>query len=147
MTILFAVVFVGIVWGIYSLVGRNGSSAPAAAVANPATAPGAKPNPYQALVELSGVRFTEDAKKKPIVKFVVINHSGAEIYGLAATVTVLSHTAKSDTLVGTFSFSKADIGPYQSKDLSAPLDTKLQPVDLPDWQFVKVDVQITAAGS
>ncbi|SPF40398.1 conserved exported hypothetical protein [Candidatus Sulfopaludibacter sp. SbA4] len=147
MTVLFAVVFVGVVWGIYSLVGRGGSSSsPTAAVANPAAAPGTKPNPYQEFVEISGVRFTQDAKKKLVVKFVVINHSGADIYGLAATVTVLSHTPKSDSPVGTFSF-KADIGPYQSKDLTEPLDSKLPMVEMPDWQFVKTDVQITAAGS
>jgi len=146
MTPIFAVVFVGVVWGIYSLVHTGGNSAPAAAVANSAAKSATPPNPYQQYIELSGVRFTVDAKKKPVVKFVVTNHSDADIQGLEANVTVLSHTQTSDTPVGTFSF-KTEVGPNQSKDLTAPFDTKMQMVELPDWQFVKVDVQITAAGS
>ena len=138
-------VFGGVVFGIYSLVHTGGSS-PAAEVAPPPKQD-AKPNPYSQFVEISGVRFTTDStKKKALVKFVVTNHSTADIEGLAATVTVLSHTAKSDGLVGTFSF-KSDLGPMQSKDLSVPLDTKLPMVELPDWQFVKTDLQITAPGA
>jgi hypothetical protein len=147
LTPVFAVVFLGIVWGIYSLVHTGPSSSPAAATATPAIAPGGKANPYQQFVEVSGVRFASETKQKPVVKFVLINHSPADIQGLAGTVTVLAHTPKSDEVVGTFTFTKVDLGPFQSKDLSAPLTTKLTMVELPDWQFVKTDIQVTSPGS
>ncbi|HEY2018210.1 MAG TPA: hypothetical protein VGH38_32115, partial [Bryobacteraceae bacterium] len=116
-------------------------------VESPAAKPGAKLNPYQKFIEISGVRFTADAKKKPVVKFVVINHSGADIDGLAGNVTIWGRTQKSEEeAAGTFSF-KTSIGPFESKDISAPLNTKLPMVQLPDWQNVSTDIQITAPGS
>lgn len=150
MTIVFTLAFLGLVGGIYWLIGYmkgGGAGSPSATVESPAAKPGAKQNPYQKFIEISGVRFTVDAKKKPVVKFVVINHSGADILGLAGNVTIWGRTQKSEEeAAGTFSF-KADVGPFSSKDLSAPLNTKLPMVQLPDWQNVSTDIQITAPGS
>jgi len=147
MAVLFAVGFVGVVFGIYSLVSSKSHSsppAPAAAVESPAAKPGAKPNPLQKYIEVSGVRFAEE-KAKPVVKFVITNHSGADITGLAGNVTIWGRTQKSEEdAQGTFTFSGANIGPYESKDLSAPLNTKLKIYELPDWQNVTTDIQVTA---
>jgi hypothetical protein len=147
LTILFLVAFLGLGAGVYWFLGRNGASSPTASVESPAAKPGAKANPYQKYIEISGVRFTVDAKKKPIVKFVVINHSPAEIEGLKGNVTIWGRTQKSEEeAAGTFTFSTS-LGPWESKDLSAPLTTKKQMVELPDWQNVSTDIQITAPGA
>ncbi len=150
MTIVFTLAFLGLGLGVYWLVDymkRGGAASPSATVESPAAKPGAKLNPYQKFIEISGVRFTTDAKKKPVVKFVVINHSGADILGLGGNVTIWGRTQKSEEeAAGTFSF-KTDVGPFQSKDLSAPLNTKLPMVQLPDWQNVSTDIQITAPGA
>ena len=47
-----------------------------------------------------------------------------------------------------FTFT-TDLKAYESKELTAPLNTKLKIYELPDWQNVSTDVQITApaAGS
>jgi hypothetical protein len=148
LTIVFVLAFVGLGAGIYWALGyfRGGSqaAAPPATVESPAAKPGAKTNPLQKYVEVSGIRFTEDDKKRIVVKFVVTNHSDADLAGLAGNVTVWARTQKSEEdAVGTFSF-KASPGPLASQEASAPLTTKLKVYELPDWQNVTSDLQITA---
>jgi hypothetical protein len=144
MAVLFAAAFAVVGWGVYSLVGSKSPSAPSATVESPAAKPGAKTNPLQKFIEISGVRFAEDKKKKPAVTFIVTNHSGEDVTGLAGNVTVFASTKKSEEdAVGTFSFT-TNIVPFGSKELTVPLTTKLRAYELPDWQFVSTDIQITA---
>ena len=148
MTVLLAVGFVVCLWGIYSIVGssRGGTQKPSTTVESPAAKPGAPTNAWQKFVEVSGVRFAENAKKQPIVKFVLINHSGMEIEGLAGNVTLFGRTQKSEEeAAGTFTFT-ANLEPNAAKDMEAPLTTKLKIYELPDWQNVSTDLQITAPG-
>jgi hypothetical protein len=75
---------------------------------------------------------------------VVVNHSEAEINGLAGNVTMWGRTKKSEEdAQGTFSFSTT-LGPFESKELSAPINTKLKIYELPDWQNITTDIQVTA---
>ena len=87
----------------------------------------------------------QDAKKKnTVAKFLVINHSEADFSGLAGNVTIWGRTQKSEEdAEGTFSFT-TNLGPLESKDLSAPVASKLQIYEMPDWQNVTLDLQITA---
>jgi hypothetical protein len=147
LTIVFALAIFGVVAGVYWLVGalKGGSASPAkqlATVESPAAKPGAKASPFQKYIEVSGVRFLED-KKKPVVRFVVTNHSAADIAGLTGNVTIWARTQKSEEeSAGTFSFTTS-LGPWEIKDLTAPLTTKLKMIELPDWQNTTTDVQIT----
>jgi hypothetical protein len=154
MTIVFALGVAGAVFGVVSLMSVNkGTSvtgpAPGATPAANTPSPVVKPpvqsnNQLQKYIEVSGVRFIEDEKKNPLVKFVVINHSPADLTGLAGNVTVWAGPKKSDQDVqGVFSFT-TNIGPSESKDLTAPFDTKLKIYELADWQNIATDVQITA---
>lgn len=149
LTILFALAFVGIGSGVYWTVGyfRNRpETKPSAATENPAAKPGAAVNPIQKNIEVSGVRFATDPNKKSklLVKFVITNHSPAEISGLAGNVTIWGNTRKSEEdAQGSFAFNTS-LGPYESRELSAPLATKLKIFELPDWQNVTPDIQITA---
>ena len=149
MTILVALAVGGVLFGIIALVKSNRGSdgngpAPIAAVESPAAKPGAKTNPLQKYIEVAGVRFVSDPKNQaPMVKFLLINHSPADINGLAGNVTMWGRTQKSEEdAQGSFSFS-ATIGPYESKELTAPLNTKRKIYELADWQNITTDVQIT----
>jgi hypothetical protein len=149
MTVIFAVGIVGVVFGIVSLFSTNRGSegngpAPAAAVESPAAKPGAKTNGFQKYIEISGLRFVLDAKKKTtLAKFVVINHSEADIEGLAGNVTIWARTQKSEEdAQGTFTFT-TNLGSFESKELSVPLNTKRKIYELGDWQNLTTDVQIT----
>lgn len=149
MTIVFALAIAGVVFGILWMVSTNRGSAgsgpaPIASVESPAAKPGAKTNPLQKYIEISGVRFVLDAKKKTMAKFVIINHSEADINGLAGNVTIWGRTQKSEEdAQGTFSFS-TNLGPMESKEMSAPLNTKRKIYELGDWQNLTTDVQVTA---
>jgi len=151
MTIVFALAIAGVVFGIRWLVtGNRGSAgdgpAPIAAVENPAAKPGAKTNSLQKFIEISGVRFVQDAKKKTQAKFVVVNHSEADINGLSGNVTIWGRTQKSEEdAQGSFTFN-TNLGPFESKELTVPLDTKRKIYELADWQNITTDVQITGPG-
>jgi hypothetical protein len=150
MTILFALAIAGVVFGILWMVSTNRGSegngpAPIAAVESPAAKPGAKTNSFQKYIEVAGVRFVLDAKKKnTMAKFVLINHSETDIDGLAGNVTIWGRTQKSEEdAQGTFTFTTT-LGPFESKELSVPLNTKRKIYELGDWQNLTTDVQITA---
>jgi hypothetical protein len=148
LTVVFAFAFVGLGAGVYWVVqvfrGSHQATTPSINVESPAAKAGAKTNPLQKYIEVSGLRFTQDAKKKTIAKFVLINHSEADLTGLAGNVTIWGRTQKSEEdAQGTFSFT-TNLGPLESKELSAPVDTKFRIYELPDWQNVTLDLQITA---
>jgi hypothetical protein len=154
MAILFAVGFAVIVGGVYWLVSSSKTSSavalskPSANVESPAAKPGASVHPLQKQIEISGIRFQEDAQKKNIilVTFLVTNHSPADVYGLAGNVTLWSNTRRSDEdAQGTFSFT-TDVKGYASKELTLPLSTTKRAVELADWQYLSPDVQITGPG-
>jgi hypothetical protein len=148
LAIVFAVGIAGVVFGIYALL-RTGTSGgtgptPAAVVESPAAKPGGKTNPLQKHIEISGVRFSQDAKKKTLVTFVIVNHSTADMSGLTGNVTIWGSTQKSEEdAQGTFSFSTS-LAPFESKQLTAPLNTKKKIYELADWQNISTDIQITA---
>jgi len=146
LTVVFTLAFVGLVGGVVWLVQRGGSQSgtPPASVPSRAAKSGAKANPLQRYIEVAGVRFVQDAKKNTLAKFLLINHSEADFSGLAGNVTIWGRTQKSEEdAEGSFSFT-TNLGPLESKDLSAPVNTKLQIYELPDWQNATLDLQITA---
>ena len=148
MTVVFALAFVGLVGGVYWLVqnarGGSQSGKPSANVESPAAKAGAKTNPLQRYIEVTGLRFFQDPKKKTMAKFLVINHSQADFTGLAGNVTIWGRTQKSEEdAEGTFSFT-TNVGPMESKEVSVPVTSKLQIYEMPDWQNMTLDLQITA---
>jgi hypothetical protein len=150
LTVLFAAGFVGIVFGVYKLVNRA-PAAPAAAVESPAAKPGAPVNPIQRFVEIAGVRFVEDPKHKDqtIVRFLLVNHSDADLTGVGGNVTLWGSTRHSEEdAEGSFTFN-TDLKSNESKELTEPLNTKKKIYELPDWQNLTADLQVTspAAGS
>jgi hypothetical protein len=150
LAIVFTLAFGGLVLGVYWLVGSHGSSGAtqtSSAVDIPVPAPGAKANPYQKFIEISGIRFAEDPKNKDksIVKFVITNHADDEIAGLSGSVAIVGRGDKSGQAVAGFSFTTT-LGPEESKDLTTSLTTKLKAYELPDWQFAQPMLQITGPG-
>ena len=99
--------------------------APTATVESPAAKPGRQTNPLQRYIEISGVRFVEDPKKKTtLAKFVLINHSergyqrpGRQRHHLGPHPEIRGRRA------GTFTFT-TDLAPMESKEMTVPLNTK-----------------------
>ena len=144
MAILFAFAVLGVVAGVLWLLGATGAPKPTAVVESPAAKAGGKTNPYQKYIEISGVRFSEDARKKMQVHFVITNHSNADIPALAGNVTAWGRTRTSEEdAAGSFAF-KTELKGYESKEMTVAFTTKHKIYELPDWQNVSVDLQITS---
>lgn len=146
--ILFTALFLAVGFAAYFGYQRFSKSGPAGFTGGEQAAAAAKPkatSPLQKYIEVVGIRLTTDAKKKPIAKFLVVNHAGSELNDLGANVTLWASTSRSEEdAVGSFSFKLDNLGSNESKELSAPLKTKLKIYELPDWQNATAEVQITS---
>jgi hypothetical protein len=146
LTILFAFAFFGLGAGVYGLVHYfGGGSQAASAPADTSQAKGpVKESPFQKYVEVGGIRFVDGPKGQIEARFVVVNHSGADVVDLAGNVTIWGRAGKSEEAAGSFSFKLPSLGPYESKEATAPVISKLKAYELPDWQFITTDVRITS---
>ncbi len=140
------IVLIGLIFFVYQHSGKSAADsaggAKAAAVAGNKTA-----NPLQKYIEVVGIRLVDDVKHRPEARFIVVNHSNAELNDLTANVTLWASTGgtkgSDEDPVGTFSFKIDSIGGNESKEITAPLNTKLKIYELPDWQNATAEVQLT----
>lgn len=148
MSVLFALAFIAIglaaYWGVNRFRRHDGSGQQSGlAFENPGQAKKSQ-HPLQRYIEVAGVRFLQDPKKRTEVRFVLVNHSPDDITDLAGTVTIWGRTQKSDEeAVGTFAFKVPRIAAWESKEMSAVVDTALRVYELPDWQNITAEVQLT----
>jgi hypothetical protein len=104
-----------------------------------------KKNPLAKYLEVGGFRVTEGGAGKLTVKFAVINHSDADIGDLTMKVTLTTTAAKpEDAPIAVFDAKVPSIGPQEVKDAVGTATTKLRVYELPDWQFLRADVEITS---
>ncbi len=142
---LVAVVVVGIVAGAVWFKRNQSDEIPAADEAAmttesaPAVASGG--HRYAKFIELSGFRVTEDSRRRASMKMAVTNHSTADLGGLTLVVTLKTSQGKD---VGTSNVTVASLGPLETVDVNAPLKTSLRAYELPDWQFIRAEFQITS---
>ncbi len=131
-------------YGYYRFTGAGRTAVNAPRWETPAPA-APRTSPVAPFIEVTGIRLTEDARQKVQVQFVVVNHSAADIAKLEAKVVLRTREAKTGSPpVGTFSFRLPSLGPYESRELRTTLDTHLRAYEIPDWQFLTADVEITS---
>lgn len=95
-------------------------------------------------IELSGFRITEKSPGKLQVRFAVTNHSDADIGNIVMNVNLRASTAKpTDPPLASFNARVEGLGPEDLKEVTADVPTKLRVYELPDWQFLTSDFQIT----
>jgi hypothetical protein len=44
-----------------------------------------------------------------------------------------------------FPYTLPSLGPFETKEATATLKTDLKPYEMPDWQFLKADFDITSS--
>ena len=121
----------------------SSSTEKAAPAARPAVVVASK-NPVAKYIELVGFRITERNPGKLHVEFGVVNHSEADIGDIALEINLRPTTAKpGDEPLVTFAAKVPALGPEELKQASVEVPTKLRAYELPDWQFLKSDFQIT----
>ena len=102
-------------------------------------------NPLAKYVELTGFRLSESGGGKLKIKFVAINHSDADLGDVTVKVRVVTNAFKEgDEPVTTFESKIPSLGPGELKDVTASGTTKLKLYELPDWQFLRADFDITS---
>lgn len=117
--------------------------------AGPPEPPGAaiptNQNPLTKYVEVVGFRMSEEGPGKLRLKFSVINHSEADIGDLGLKVTLTTTAAKpGDEPVAVFDAKVPALGPEDTKDVTVTVPTKMRIYELPDWQFMRGEFEITS---
>jgi hypothetical protein len=101
-------------------------------------------NPIAKYIELVGLRVTEKSPGHLIVQFGVVNHSEADVGDVKMTVNLSTTAAKpGDPPLITFPAQISRLGPSELKDVTVEVPLKLRVYELPDWQFLKADFEIT----
>ena len=101
-------------------------------------------NPVAKYVELVGFRINEKSPGHLEIQFGAVNHSEADIGDLKITVNLGTTAAKpGEPPLITFPATVSKLGPSELKDVTVQVPTKLRVYELPDWQFLKADFQIT----
>jgi hypothetical protein len=117
-------------------------SSPSTSLENPsAQAPATPPSGLVVKnLELVGLRLTEDASQKPFLQIVVVNHSGADLGEVHAQLNLKAVTNGKDLAPVGSCVIKTALGPYESKELKVPVQTKLRAYEFPDWQFLRAEI-------
>jgi len=96
-------------------------------------------------LELAGFRLDEKGPGKLQIRFAVINHSEADLGDVALQVNVRATTARpGEAPLFSFPATVPGVGPYDVKDVTVEVPTKLRIYELPDWQFLRGDFQVTS---
>jgi hypothetical protein len=104
-----------------------------------------KKHPLTKYIELVGFRMAEAGAGKLKVTFAVVNHSEADIGDLGLKIKLTTTAAKpGDAPVAEFEAKVANVGPHEIKDVTTMVPTKLRIYELPDWQFLKAEFEITS---
>jgi len=102
-------------------------------------------HPLAKYIELAGFRLVESKPGQLEVKFVAVNHSEADLGDLGLTIRVRTTAAKpEDPPVAEFMAKVPALGPLEIHDVSAKVSTKLRIYELPDWQFMRAEFDITS---
>jgi hypothetical protein len=101
-------------------------------------------NPVAKYVELVGFRINEKSPGHLEIQFGVVNHSEADIGDVKMTLNLSTTAAKpGEPPLITFPATVSKLGPSELKNVTVQVPTKLRVYEVPDWQFLKADFQIT----
>lgn len=100
-------------------------------------------NPIAKYIELVGFRVNETSPGHLEVRFGVVNHSEADLGDVKMTVNLTTTAAKpGDPPLITFP-AMVKLGPSEMKDVTVDVPTKMRVYELPDWQFLQANFEIT----
>jgi hypothetical protein len=102
-------------------------------------------HPLAKYLEIAGFRINEKSAGKLDIKFAVINHSQADIGDLKMKVKLITTASKpEDPPIAEFEATVPALGPMEVKDGTGTATTKLRVYEMPDWQFIKAQAEITS---
>ncbi|MCU1335539.1 MAG: hypothetical protein JWO19_1120 [Bryobacterales bacterium] len=129
----------------YRVIPGISASTPAKPASEPAPEQTAVARPSNSLarfVEVTGIRFLE-LNKKPQIHYLVVNHSSAPLNGVTVYVTLRASTSKpGQPPLSRFSFRSPPLAAFEAKEMASPIQSVSGPLDLPDWQDLRADVEV-----
>lgn len=100
-------------------------------------------NPAAKYIELVGFRVDEESPGHLEIQFGAVNHSEADVGELKLMVNLSTSAAKpGDPPLISFP-AKVSLGPDDMKNVKIQVPSKLRVYELPDWQFLTANFQIT----
>lgn len=131
-----------LVFYLYPRAVADAKPAPMPAEAATANAPTGSSSPLSKFIEVTGFRIVVDSNKKSEVQYLVVNHSAADVSNVNVFITL--HGVKpGQPPVCRFSFKVPSLGPFESKEMSSPIEKVPPTFSLPPWQDLRADVQIS----
>jgi len=129
----------------YRIMPGSAASTPVAPIVTAPEQPVARPDNSHSLarfLEVSGVRFVE-LNKKAEIQYLVVNHSKAPVSSLTVYVTLRASNAKQGQApLARFMFRSPNLAAYEAKEMANPIEHVIGPLDLPDWQDLRADVEV-----
>jgi hypothetical protein len=131
----------------YSLMPGSSTSAPPRPTPEPTPEPpvstqSSRANSLARFVEVTGVRFME-VNKKPQIHYLVVNHSGAPLTSMTVYVTLRATNARSgQPPIAKLTFRSPALAAFEAKEMFSSIERTTAPVDLPDWQDLRADVDV-----
>ena len=105
---------------------------------NVGAATGPRTHPLGKHLEISGVRVTDGKNGRFNVKFIVTNHSNAELPPLKVEALIQARNREFFRVPVTL----ASLGPYETRELETNVRSDLKPYELPDWQLIRPSLSI-----
>ena len=102
-------------------------------------------HPLAKYIEFSGYRVSEAGPGKLRIKFIAVNHSEADLGELIVKMRMTTSVAKpGDPPVTEFEAKIPNLGPQEIRDVTATTDTEKRAYEIPDWQFIRTEFDITS---
>jgi hypothetical protein len=150
-SVLAAMLLVFVGGSVFQNVNAGRDSKPAPLSTDPAAQSPASPeavpsdaHPFGRYVEVTGVRVVADPQRRSQLQYLVVNHSNIQITGIALHINVRSADPSSKAPLIQVSAVIPSLGAYESKEIRTDLDTQMRSTEIPDWDHLKVDVQVTS---
>lgn len=101
-------------------------------------------HPFAKYIELAGFRLSEVNPGTIQVKFMAISHSDADMGDITMDVRLMTtEAAPGDAPLAEFEGRILGLGPQGAVEVTATVATELRVYEIPDWQFLRADFEIT----
>jgi hypothetical protein len=99
--------------------------------------------PLAKYVEVTGFRFVMDLNRRSEIHYLVVNHSAAPLTGVTVVVTLRAARSKPGAPpLARFSFQAPELQPFESREMTSAIEKLTRPVELPEWQDLRAEVDI-----
>lgn len=92
-------------------------------------------------VEVTGLRASVDSKSGSDIRYVVVNHSAADLPAFQIKVRV--HPRKGNAEIFSFTAVVPGLGPNESREMHTTISSQLHSYEVPEWSNMRVEAHVT----